>query len=276
MQDFIQKIILALIAGFSEFLPVSAPAHQILYQYISNQTIEPLLLLAVHIGCLTACVICCRKRMKRLRNERKLMARMRKGRGRQADPAALMDTAIIRTASAPIFFGYLFYRSAVNWIDSIAILALVLLINGILLFIPRLLVRGNKDGRSLSRLDGLLMGMGGMLGVLPGFSRLGCVYSVGIARGADQNYMVETALTLSIPAFVVMICFDIYAVAIAGAAMTAMLFFSCFIAAVLAFASGYLTIAIFRYFSGKTDVVNFSYYSWGLALFAFLIYLIVH
>lgn len=276
MQEFIHKIIFALIAGFSEFLPVSAPAHQVLYQYVTNYQIEPLLLLAVHIGCLIACVVCCRKRIKRLRNEKKLAGRVRRKRGRQADPVALMDAAILRTAMVPLVLGYLFYRNAIGWVSSIAVLSLTLLVNGMILFVPRLLGRGNKDGRSLSRMDGLLMGIGGMLGVLPGFSRVGCTYSVGISRGADQNYVVETALMLSIPALTVMICFDIYTLAVVGAALSAIALLGYLLAAALAFGSGYLAIALLRYFSGKADINNFAYYSWGLALFTFLIYLIVH
>ena len=276
MQGLIHKIIYALIAGFSEFLPVSAPAHQLLYQYMTNQQLEALLLLAVHLGCLAACVVCCRKHIKRLRKERKIAAGLRRTRGRQPDPIVLMDTSILRTATIPLVLGFLFYKIAADWINSVAALALTLLINGIVLFVPRLIGRANKDARSLSRMDGLLIGVGGMFGALPGFSRIGCTYSVGVFRGADRNYVVETAFMLSIPALAVMIGFDIYAIAVVGITLTAMVLLSYLLTAALAFGSGYLAIALLRYFSGKTDIVNFAYYSWGLAFFSFLIYLIIH
>ena len=61
-----------------------------------------------------------------------------------------------------------------------------------------------------------------------------------------------------------------------GAGIGAAALLLCLIAAAVAFGTGYLTIAILRYFSGKADVSNFAYYSWGLALFTFLLYLIIH
>ena len=276
MQEFFYKIVFALIAGVSEFLPVSAPAHQLLYQYITNRQAEPLLLLVVHIGCLAACLVCCGKRIRRLRNEKKLAVKIRRRRGRQPDPAALMDAALLRTAAIPMILGYLCYRAAAGWMKSLAWLALSLAVGGILLFIPQFFGRCNKDGRSLSRMDGLLTGMGGMLGVLPGMSRVGCAYSMGLCRGAEHSYTMEMVLMLSIPALSVMIIFDIYAVAVVGAGITALALLGYLSAALLSFAGGYLTIALIRYFAGKVDVSGFAYYSWGLALFTLLIYLIIH
>lgn len=276
MQDFLHKIIFALIAGFSEFLPVSAPAHYQLYQHMTSYQVEPLLLLSVHIGCLAACMVCCGKRIKRLRKERKLMGNLRRRRGRQPDPGLLMDGAILRTAALPVVIGYLFYPVASRWISSISALALVLFLGGIILFLPRFFARGNKDGRSLSRLDGLLMGLGGMLGALPGLSRVGCAYTMGVTRGAEHSYTLETVFILSIPAFFVMSCFDVYGAIVAGAGITAVALLGYLLAVLVSFGSGYLAIALIRYFSGKADISAAAHYSWGLALFTLLIYVIVH
>lgn len=276
MQDFFKKIIFALIAGFSEFMPVSAPAHYELYQYLTGFRIEPLMMLAVHIGCLAACVACCGKRLKRLRNERKAAARLRKRSGRKAGSAMLMDGALLKIAIVPVALGYLFYRKATGWIDTMGLLALMLLINGIVLFASRFFAQGNKDGRSLSRMDGLLMGMGGMFGILPGYSRFGGIYSIATIRGTDRNYAMETALTLSLPAFSVMICFDIYEVITYGSAVSAGALLLLLLVVAVAFGCGYLAIGLMRYFAGKTDLTGFSYYSWGLAFYAFLLYLIIH
>lgn len=276
MQEFLHKIIFSLIAGFSEFLPVSAPAHQMLYQHLTNHQAEPLLLLAVHLGCLVACWVSCGKRLKRLRRERKLLGNLKRHRGRQPDPALLTDGAILRTAAVPVVLGYLFYAKGTQWIGSISMLSLVLFLGGVFLFIPRFLARGNKDGRSLSPMDGLLMGLGGMLGALPGMSRMGCAYAMGVSRGAEPGYAQEAVFILSIPALLVMSCFDLYAAVTAGAGMTALAFLSYLLAAVVSYVSGYLAIALLRHFAGKLNTADFAYYSWGLAFFTLLIYLIVH
>lgn len=275
MQEFLHKMIFALIAGFSEFLPVSAPAHQMLYEHMTNRQAEPLLLLAVHIGCLAACLVCCGKRMKRMFKEKRLSGNQRR-RGRIPDPIMLMDRAIYKTAAVPVLIGSLFCRLAPGWIDSVILLSLTLFLGSILLFIPCLTGRGNKDGRSLSRFDGLLMGLGGMLGTVPGFSRVGCAYTVGILRGADHSYAMETALLLSVPALGIMICFDIYALTIAEAGLAVLSVLGCLLAGIVSFACGYLTIALLRYFAGKFNISGFAYYSCGLSFFTLLMYLIIY
>jgi undecaprenyl pyrophosphate phosphatase UppP len=276
VQDFFHKIIFALIAGFSEFLPVSAPAHRMLYQILTNRQIEPLLLLSVHLGCLLAAVVCCGKRIKRLRRERRLAGKMRRRRSRQTDLVLLMDASILQAAAGPVVLGTLFYHKAVEWISSLVMLSLVLFLGGIVLIIPHYIVRSNKDGRSLRRSDGIIMGIGAMLGVLPGLSRIGCGYAAGAVRGADHSYTQENLFMLSIPALAVMICLDFYTVGALWSGMTALALLGYLLAVGLSFVAGYLTITLLRYFAAKMEFSGFAYYSWGLALFTLLIYLIVY
>lgn len=275
MQGLFQNMIFALIAGFSEFLPVSAPAHYSLYQYLTGIRIEPILLLAAHIGCLMACVFGCRKKLKHMRIEKKMSERYKKGK-RKGAPVLLADHALLNAAVVPVVLGYLVLKGPASRVQTIGILALMLLINGIIMFIPRFVSQGNKDGRSLSRLDGLLMGLGNALGVIPGFSRLGCSSSMALLRGADRNYAVDNSLLLSIPAFLVMICFDIYATITAGLAFNGAVLLMFLLVGSIAFGCGYLMIALLRLFSSKTDLSVFAYYSWGLALFAFLLHLVIY
>jgi undecaprenyl pyrophosphate phosphatase UppP len=247
-----------------------------LYQILTNRQVEPLLLLSVHIGCLLAGLVCCGKRIKRLRREKHLAAKMRRRRTRQADLVALNDLSILRSAAVPVMLGALLYHKADEWISSLAMLSLVLLIGGIVLIIPHYIVRSNKDGRSLGRFDGILMGLGAMLGVLPGLSRFGCGYTFAAVRGADHSYTQENLFVLSIPALVVMSCFDLYAAGSVWAGMTAVTFFGYLLSSVLSFVIAYLTITLLRYLAGKIEFSGFAYYSWGLSLFTLLIYLVVH
>lgn len=276
MQDFIQNIVFALIAGFSEFLPVSAPAHYTLYQYITNRSVEPLIMLAVHLGCLVACIICCNRRIKRLRLEKRHATRRRKGRGNKAAPAALAEHAVLKAAVVPAVLGFLLYRKSSTWIVSIGWLSFMLLLGGIVQFIPRLISHGNKDGRMLSPMDGVWMGVGSALGVVPGFSRIGCCYTVGIARGAERSHIVDDSLILSIPPLAVMSCFDLYGVFTSGSPIDVMAVLMFLAAAIVSFACGYLAVALLKFFSAKADLSGFAYYGWGLSLFVFLLYLIIH
>lgn len=59
--------------------------------------------------------------------------------------------------------------------DSLPVLAGMLFLNGVLVLLPQFLPTANKDSRSMTRLDGILMGLGGALGAVPGFSQTGGV-----------------------------------------------------------------------------------------------------
>jgi undecaprenyl-diphosphatase len=143
------------------------------------------------------------------------------------------------------------------------------------LFLPQLLSSGNKDARGFTPLDSLLMGLAGALAMIPGFSRLGCMYSIGVARGADKSYALELGLLLSIPAVAVMLYFDAYACFMAVGSVTVLQLLGALLAALASFAGAQLGITFIRFISSRSTTIGFAYYSWGLSMFLFLIYLLI-
>lgn len=276
MPELLNKVLFSLISGFSEFIFVSVPAHQLLYTTVTgtDQT-DSVLFLAIHIGCLAALLLCCGKRLKRLRYERRLATSVRRRKTRHPDPAALMDMRIVNTAVVPVLLSLLISQYASRWITSPVWIALLLVVNGMILFLPSLLSSGNKDGRSFTMLDGLLMGLGGILGTLPGISRLGCMFSVGLLRGAEKSYSLDLSLLISIPVTVGLLCFDVYAVAMAGFSPTGYQMLGYILSALASFLGAYLSVLLVRYICNRANAAGFAYYSCGLAVFLFLLYLII-
>lgn len=273
-QNLLDKLIFALFSGFTEFLPVSAHPHQMLYQIMTGfEQNDPWLVIAIRLGTLTALFVCCGTRIKRLMKENRLSKRSHRRRSRQPDLTALLDVRVLKTAMIPLVISVLFYRRAAELVNGVAILALVLVINGVILFIPRLISQGNKDGRSMSRLDSLLMGLGGTVAVIPGLSRIGSTTSVAQLRGVDREYALDTALLLSIPVLLGLLIFDVYAAVAAQASLSALALLLYLLAAALSFGGAWLGIIFVRFLAVKAGFTGFSYYSWGLALFSFIIYL---
>ena len=127
----------------------------------------------------------------------------------------------------------------------------------------------------MSPLDSLLMGLGGVLALIPGVSRITAMITAGVLRGTDQANALEYALLLSVPVLAVLLCFDIYAVVAAGATITALMLLVIILAAVIACGSGYLGILFMRFLSMKSGFYSICYYSWGMALFSFVLYLLI-
>ena len=275
-QNLLHMLLYALISGFTEFLGVSAPPHQLLYnQLFGLAQSNAMLTLFVRLGVLVAVIFCCRARINRLLREYRLSSLSRHRRNRQPDVMAQLDIRLLKTAMIPLLISVLFYMRAGEWITKVQWLAVTLTLNGIVMFIPRLISLGNKDGRSVSRLDGVVMGLGGALAAIPGFSRIGCILSAGLVRGIDRGYALDMALLLSIPTLLGLLIFDVYAVIVAGATVGALMVLIYLLAAAIAFGSAWLGIKFMRYLSVKAGFTGFSYYCWGLALFSFILYLMI-
>lgn len=274
-ENFLFNLIYSLVFGLTEFLCVDASAHGSLYEmmYGREQT-DPMLTLFLRIGALTALICSCWPKIRRLTRERRLSLRSRRH-NRQNDPVAQLDLRLLKTAVIPALISVLFYRRAGELITGLLPLALMLTLNGVLLFIPRLLNQGNKDGRSASRLDAVLIGLGGALGAVPGFSRMGGMLSAGSFRGFDRIYALDTALLISVPVFVGLLVFDITAVIAAKIAVGFIALVLYLLYAAIAFGGAWAMIMFMRYLSAKTGFTGFAYYSWGFALFAFILYLMI-
>lgn len=276
MLELLHKALFALISGFSELIFASPGAHQLLYRTVTGYELsDSLLSFGIHLGCLIALMMNYRKRIKQLRNEKKLEHSAKRRRGRQPDVASLMDIRILNAAVVPLLLGFLVYQSAAQWINGLFRIALVLLINGAVLFLPRLLPTGDKNGRSFAQLDSLLIGLSGALAMIPGFSRIGCMYSVATARGAEKNYALDLSFLLSIPAVAAMLCFDVYGCFVAAGSLSMLQLLGALTAALVAYAGAHMGIKFMRMICSHSTTVGFAYYSWGLAIFMLLIYLFV-
>lgn len=276
-QNVIHIILYSLVSGLAEFLPISSSAHQLLYKEMTGFPVEgEWLTLAVRIGVLLALLAGCHARMKRFSRDLRLSRRSSRHRkGSRSGESALADLRLLRTAGVPVLISVLFYMRAGEWINNTVSVAITLFLNAMLLFAPRLWGQGNKDGRSLSFWDGVLMGLLGGLAAIPGISQIAGVTCAGLIRGGRRAYILDVALLLCIPLLLGLLVFDIYAVAVCGIGLSLSTFFLFVLSIALSFLGGYLGIITVRFLSVNVGFGGFGYYSLGLALFAFALYLVI-
>lgn len=274
--NWLETILYGLTAGLCEFLPVSSRAHRSILLYLFGQDGEhPLLGLFAHLGTLIALIISSRTQLTRLYREYALKKVPKRRRKRFPDIQCLMDISMIRMAAVPVILGFLLYPITSRWSSRLYMIALLLLLNGVILHLPMYLPVGNKDARSISRLDSLLIGLGGALAILPGISRIGASFSVASARGADLQQAYKWSLLLSLPALVILSLFDIFALVSSGFAGVGFLFvLQCVLAAGFAYLGAHAAIVLMRSMVQRTGLHGFSYYCLGAALFTFILYLI--
>lgn len=271
--NLLECFLYGLIKGVTEFLPVSSPAHGILLRELFGvQQASPLQELLIHIGLLIALWISCGTYIEKLRRERKLLV---KGRHvKKQDRRIEFDLRLIQTAAFPTLIGTILYGLFGFKLESLAMVALFLCVNGIILYFPEHVPHGNKDSSKLSAFQAFMIGLCGAAAALPGLSRIGASYSCAVYVKSEKSRALEWIYIISIPVLVILIVFDFIHIFTQGAgAYIASGVFGCIVSAVTAFISGMVGIYTMRFICNRSSVGVFAFYCWGVALLSFIIFL---
>ena len=141
-----------------------------------------------------------------------------------------------------------------------------------LLFFSDRMTRGNKDLRSATILDVLVVGVGQALAVVPGLSRSGTTIAAGMTRGFSREFAVKFSFLLSIPAVLganILSLVDAVQEGIDWSLMPMYL-----VGVVVAAVSGYLSIRLLKFITQRGSFGGFSYYCWGAGLVTLILSLI--
>ena len=275
--NILESIVFGFISGLSDVLPVSSQAHKaIVLKIIGEHTENPVLRLFIHIAVLAAFYYSCANHIMRIMRQLRLSRIPKRRRKRPLDIQTLMEFRLVRTMIIPVVLSLLLYSRTSVWGMKLQLTALFLLLNGVILYLPNLLPTGNKDARSMSGLEGLLMGLGAAVSVLPGVSAVGGALSVASVCGAERRFAFNITCLLQMVLTVCLIGFDLVAVFAAGlGGMTLMMIIVYVLAAAAAFAGTYLGIRFMRILAVNIGFSVFAYYSFGAALLSFMLYLMV-
>ena len=269
-----ESILYGIVSGLAEFLPVSTQGHQAIMLRLFGQDFrEPIRDLLVHLAAMTGLLFSCKNLLTRLRREQLVLSRSR--RKRTYDFHGIYDLRLVKTAVFPMIILLAVYHQTAGMESNPLRLAVSFLINGILLMIPEYMRQANKTGRSMSGFDGILMGIFSGLSFIPGVSRIGVGMGIMSVRGAERGSSMNWALLLSIPALAVWIIFDfIHLFSIGVGAITFFGFVTYLLSAGFAFFGAIIGISFLRFLAEKTGFSGFAYYSFGAAMFTFVLYLI--
>ncbi|MDF1738564.1 MAG: undecaprenyl-diphosphate phosphatase [Verrucomicrobiales bacterium] len=230
--DLLNAIILGLVQGLTEFLPVSSSGHLVLTQEIlgvedHGVTFE----VAVHFGTLLSVLVYFWKSLWRM-----VLAIMPPFKEEYAaDRKMILYLAVASIPAAIIGFS-----PAKGAFESVyekpAIVGLLLIVTGLLLFLPRILANRGKGEMSLK--TAIVMGIGQAFAILPGVSRSGSTIVAGIMAGTKSSLAAEFSFLMAIPAIAAASVLECeHLGAISSEVLTSYL-----VGAVVAFASGLLAI----------------------------------
>lgn len=270
-------LLYGLLGGFSQFLPVSEDASSMLFAQLNGAgDVGPAVKLAVHLGALAAVCLQYWPQLTRLNRERRIAAIPPRRRKRQPDANSLMDLSLLKTAAIPLILLSLGRFFLKQYFAKLWILALAVLVNGIIIFVVEHRPQSTKDARSLSRVDGILLGISGAAAFVPGISAVASMLCTSHNRGIQRQYGLQTVMLLCIPLLLLLMMFDIVGIIAAGMAWLSLVSALCLLGTVLLSAlSAYFGIMLMRFLAVKVGYTAFAFYSWGMALFTFILFLMI-
>jgi len=203
--DFIEAIILGIVQGLTEFLPISSSAHLRILGEVAGWDDPGATFTAItQLGTETAVLIYFWKDITRIIGKwfRSFGAKggthsagIQKG-----DPDVRMGWLII-IGTVPIVLAGFFLQDMIRGaLRSLWIVAIVLIVFGLLLWLADWLGRKTKELEHLSYRDGILIGLAQMLALIPGVSRSGASISAGLALGYTRTSAARFAFLLAVPA----------------------------------------------------------------------------
>jgi len=248
---YIETSILAIIQGFSEFIPVSSSAHLLIASKIYKFNISSLQLdISLHLGSLLAIIFYFKDDLLNISKNKNL-------------------AMLIILGSIPlIIIGYIFYSTGlIDYLRNLKIIAWTTLLFGILLFFSDRSQINNKLDTSLNYKNILIIGLLQVLAIIPGVSRSGIVITASRFLNFDRVDSSKIAFYLSIPALGGASFLGIKDVLKNNIDFNLIFLFSI----LFSFIVSYLTIKYFLIYVKKFNLKFFVYYRIFLALVLFVI-----
>ncbi|MBO7443533.1 MAG: undecaprenyl-diphosphate phosphatase [Methanobrevibacter sp.] len=260
--DIIQAIIIGLVQGLTEFLPVSSSAHLIFAQQALGVADVGLAFdVLLHVGTLVAVIVYFFNDIVNMikgfllslvdLKDGNFMGELKK------DPYKKLAWLTI-LATIPIgIVGVLFNDIVESMFQGLTVPAFLLLITGCLLYLSQRMNSGRIDVRNITLKEALIMGCGQALAILPGLSRSGTTIAAGLFAGLDKEFAAKFSFILSIPAILCAAVFQLKDLSGGSIEIGA-----CIAGFVVAAISGYLAISFLLKIVREKSLDIFAYYCW--------------
>ena len=269
--DIIQGIIIGIVQGLTEFLPVSSSAHLVFIQNILGVESSLAFDTFLHLGTLIAVLWFFRYDIyKMLKSWWLSIGDILQGRfteGFKEDPYKRLAWYVI-LATIPVGIVGVLFEDSVDALFSGALYvpAFFLFVTGTILYLSQRMTSGNINYDNITKKEALFMGLGQACAILPGLSRSGTTIAAGLTIGLDKEFAAKFSFILSIPAIFGAFVLQLKDI---GSAMDAN-FLPVFLGFIAAIISGYLAIKWMLDLIQNKSLDIFSYYCWAVGIIVFM------
>ncbi|MCL2856649.1 MAG: undecaprenyl-diphosphate phosphatase [Oscillospiraceae bacterium] len=257
--SLLEAIILGLIQGVSEFLPVSSSGHLLVFHHIFGITAEDNLtfIIVLNMGSLIPLLYVFRKDLWAL-----------------VKNPLQKTTGLLVVATVPLVIVTLLFEGFIeSMFHMVYYLPVGFVITGVVLLLSDRLKKNDKDMGELRFIDAVLIGLAQAAAVFPGISRSGSTITATMARGVNRESAAKFSFLMSVPAAIGAMVFRASRILADPALIEGLNF--------LNLAAGFATAAITGYFAinfmlaivkrAKLKYFAF-YYVFALAVFVVLLF----
>jgi len=270
--DWIQALILGIVQGLTEFLPVSSSGHLVLLQNLFGLK-EPELLfdVCVHVGTLIAVGAVFQRE---IRNILVSLLRITSLKRASGSWRAVYDqneeiriVILIIVGSIPTALLGLLFKDAVDTLfGSVGIVGWMLLVTGTVLWLTR---KTAASGRSLNETairDALIIGLVQGLAIVPGISRSGSTIAMALFLGIDREIAGRFSFLLSIPAILGALVLSFDPTLSHTTMQTEVILLGVFVSAMV----GYGALKVLLRLVNKGRIYRFAPYCWLIGVLALI------
>jgi undecaprenyl-diphosphatase len=263
-----QLILLAIIQGLTEFLPISSSAHLILLpELMGLEDQGPLIDVAVHVGSLLAVVLYFRRDVAGL-----FAGVAHTAQRRRTAESRLLWALILATIPTVAAGGALYLSGAVDSLRSAEVIGWATLVFGILLYESDRIGMRFKNVDDLTLRGAIVVGLFQVLSLIPGTSRSGITITAGRFLGLERSEAARFSMLLSLPTIGI---FGVLAGWELWRSGETVLQTSALSAAVLSFVSAYAAIWFFMSLVNRIGLLPFTLYRvvMGLGLLGYVYFI---
>lgn len=201
MDTLIQAIVIGLVQGLTEFLPVSSSAHLILLPRVLGWDdafiLSPAFLVMLHLGTLVALLAYFWRDLIRYAIAAVAVLRERRvGEDPERRMAVLLAASVIPASLMGILledFVDTFFR------EQLLVICGLLVVGAVILFVAERLARRSREMAELRVADALAIGLAQALALFPGISRSGITISAGLLLGLKREAAARFAFLMGTP-----------------------------------------------------------------------------
>jgi len=268
--SYIEAIILGLVQGLGEFLPISSSGHLALLQNLFGIDGEQILFFAVmlHLGTLISVFICYWKDICELVVE--LFVTIKdlctgKGLKLQERPVRKLGVMIIVATIPTAVIGLVFNDLFESFYGSFVAIGIGFLFTGVIMFLAERMGGNNREIDRMNYRNAIFVGILQGIAICPGVSRSGSTLVGGLTTGLKREFAVRFAFLISIPSILGSVVLEVPDALAEGIdpGMMGPIAAGMVVAAI----SGYAAIKGMIKLVSNGKLSYFSYYVWALGAF---------